>query len=65
MNMKIGEKDLPANENGLTRKNWLADELTKGFISQVERELTSPLLLHWLICLNVKWLNLKDFLVIV
>ena len=47
--MNIGEKiKRLRKKNGLTQEE-LADrcELTKGFSFQIERDLTSPLLLPW------------------
>lgn len=62
-NMKIGEKIKRSRiRMGLTQEE-LADrcELTKGFISQVERELTSPSIATLIDILECLGTNLKDF----
>lgn len=61
--MKIGEKiRLLRIQNSLTQEE-LADrsELTKGFISQVERDLTSPSIATLVDILDGLGTNLKDF----
>ncbi|MDI9484999.1 MAG: cupin domain-containing protein [Bacillota bacterium] len=61
--MKIGEKiKLLRMQNNLTQEE-LADraELTKGFISQVERELTSPSIATLVDILESLGTNLQDF----
>ncbi len=61
--MKIGEKIKRLRVlNGLTQEE-LADrcELTKGFISQVERDLTSPSIATLVDILESLGTNLKDF----
>ena len=61
--MIIGEKIKSIRiKNGLTQEE-LADrcELTKGFISQVERELTSPSITTLIDILEGLGTNLKDF----
>ncbi|WP_058486649.1 helix-turn-helix domain-containing protein [Defluviitalea phaphyphila] len=61
--MKIGEKiKLLRITNGLTQEE-LANrcELTKGFISQVERDLTSPSIATLVDILECLGTNLKDF----
>ena len=61
--MKIGEKIRQLRlKAGLTQEE-LADrcELTKGFISQVERELTSPSIATLMDILECLGTNLKDF----
>lgn len=61
--MKIGEKiKLLRIQNSLTQEE-LADrsELTKGFISQVERDLTSPSIASLVDILEGLGTNLKDF----
>ncbi|NMB39581.1 MAG: cupin domain-containing protein [Firmicutes bacterium] len=61
--MKIGEKIKRLRiQNGLTQEE-LADrcELTKGFISQVERDLTSPSIATLVDILSSLGTNLKDF----
>ena len=61
--MKIGEKiRLLRMQHNLTQEE-LADraELTKGFISQVERELTSPSIATLVDILESLGTNLQDF----
>ena len=61
--MKIGEKIKELRIlNGLTQQE-LADrcELSKGFISQVERELTSPSIATLMDILESLGTNIKDF----
>jgi transcriptional regulator with XRE-family HTH domain len=61
--MKIGEKIRELRiRNGLTQQE-LADrcELSKGFISQVERELTSPSIATLMDILESLGTNIKDF----
>jgi len=61
--MKIGEKIKELRiYNGLTQQE-LADrcELSKGFISQVERELTSPSIATLMDILESLGTNIKDF----
>jgi len=61
--MKIGEKIKELRIlNGLTQQE-LADrcELTKGFISQVERELTSPSIATLMDILESLGTNIRDF----
>ena len=61
--MKIGEKIKRLRvQNSLTQEE-LADrcELTKGFISQVERDLTSPSIATLADILEGLGTNLKDF----
>lgn len=61
--MKIGEKIKRLRIlNGLTQEE-LADrcELTKGFISQVERDLTSPSIATLVDILESLGTNLRDF----
>lgn len=61
--MKIGEKIKRLRiQNGLTQEE-LADrcELTKGFISQVERDLTSPSIATLVDILESLGTNLRDF----
>jgi transcriptional regulator with XRE-family HTH domain len=61
--MKIGEKIKRLRlKNGLTQEE-LANrcELTKGFISQVERDLTSPSIATLIDILDCLGTNLKDF----
>ena len=47
--MKIGKKLKELRtQNGLTLEELAnRSELTKGFLSQLERDLTSPTFLHW------------------
>ncbi len=63
MNMKIGEKIKHLRmKNGLTQEELASRcELTKGFISQVERELTSPSIATLVDMLECLGTNLKDF----
>lgn len=64
--MKIGEKIKRLRVlNGLTQEE-LANrcELTKGFISQVERDLTSPSIATLVDILESLGTNLRDFLMI-
>ncbi len=61
--MRIGEKIKELRKrNGLTQQE-LADrcELSKGFISQVERELTSPSIATLIDILECLGTNIKDF----
>jgi len=61
--MKIGEKIRRLRiQNGLTQEE-LADrcELTKGFISQLERDLTSPSIATLVDILECLGTNLRDF----
>ena len=61
--MKIGDKIKRLRlKNGLTQEE-LANrcELTKGFISQVERDLTSPSIATLIDILDCLGTNLKDF----
>lgn len=62
--MKIGNKIRELRiYNGLTQQE-LADrsELSKGFISQVERDLTSPSIATLMDILEALGTNIKDFL---
>jgi len=61
--MKIGEKIKRLRlKNGLTQEDLASRcELTKGFISQVERELTSPSIATLIDILDSLGTNLKDF----
>lgn len=63
MHMKIGEKIKRLRlKNGLTQEELASRcELTKGFISQVERELTSPSIATLVDILESLGTNLKDF----
>lgn len=63
--MKIGKKIKHLRiKNGLTQEE-LADrsELSKGFISQLERDLTSPSIATLVDILECLGTNLKEFLV--
>ena len=61
--MKIGEKLKSLRQEKLLTQNELADrcELSKGFISQLERDLTSPSLSTLEDILEVLGTNIKDF----
>ncbi len=61
--MKIGEKIKRLRlKNGLTQEELASRcELTKGFISQVERDLTSPSIATLIDILDCLGTNLKDF----
>lgn len=63
INMNIGEKIKHLRmKNGLTQEELASRcELTKGFISQVERELTSPSIATLVDMLECLGTNLKDF----
>ena len=61
--MNIGEKiKILRKKNGLTQEE-LADrcELTKGFISQIERDLTSPSIATLVDILESLGTNLQEF----
>ena len=61
--MKIGEKLKSLRQEKLLTQNELADrcELSKGFISQLERDLTSPSLSTLEDILEVLGTNIRDF----
>ena len=61
--MKIGEKRKSIRQEKLLTENELADrcELSKGFISQLERDLTSPSLSTLEDILEVLGTNIRDF----
>ncbi|NLC68506.1 MAG: cupin domain-containing protein [Clostridiaceae bacterium] len=61
--MKIGDKIKRLRlKNGLTQEELASRcELTKGFISQVERDLTSPSIATLIDMLDCLGTNLKDF----
>ena len=61
--MKIGEKLKSLRQEKLLTQNELADrcELSKGFISQLERDLTSPSLSTLEDILEVLGTNIREF----